>query len=335
MHMSDALVSPEVGSTMWVVSAVFIAYACKKVARDTNDRKIPLMGMLGAFVFAAQMINFSIPMTGSSGHLGGGLLLAVLLGPWGGIVAMASILAIQALLFADGGILAFGCNLFNMGVIPCIIAYPLIYKLIVRDPLQASFHRVMWGCMAGAVVALQLGAFAVVLETVSSGISELPFSRFAQLMQPIHLGIGLVEGAATAGIVLFLKSMQSVPGFDTPPQRKHTAILKVIALCSLITAGIVSWYASEHPDGLEWAIFRTAQAEDIQLPSQGIHESLAHVQAKTAVLPDYAFPASEGEKEESSRLQTSISGILGSSVVLVLLAGTGWLLRKTRRTASA
>ena len=117
MHMADALISPAVGGAMWAVSAAAVAWCSKKVKEDLDERKVPLMGVLGAFVFAAMMINFTIPGTGSSGHLGGGLLLAVLLGPHAAFLVIASILVVQALFFADGGLLALGCNIFNLGFI--------------------------------------------------------------------------------------------------------------------------------------------------------------------------------------------------------------------------
>lgn len=133
MHMADALISPVVGGTMWLGVAGLAAYSAQKVTKSLDEQKIPLMGVLGAFVFAAQMINFTIPGTGSSGHLGGGMLLAILLGPYAAFLTIASVLTIQALFFADGGLLALGCNIFNLGFFPCFIAYPLIYKQIVRD----------------------------------------------------------------------------------------------------------------------------------------------------------------------------------------------------------
>lgn len=102
MHMADSLLSPAVGTMMWGATTGLVAYSVKKLKRDDDDSRVPLMGVLGAFVFAAQMINFSIPGTGSSGHLGGGLLLAILLGPYRAFLTMLSILALQALLFADG-----------------------------------------------------------------------------------------------------------------------------------------------------------------------------------------------------------------------------------------
>ena len=114
MHMADALISPIVGGAMLVATVGVAAYSIKKVKYDLDDKKIPLMGVMGAFIFAAQMINFSIPGTGSSGHLGGGLLLAIILGPYAGFLTMASILIIQALFFGDGGLLALGCNIFNL-----------------------------------------------------------------------------------------------------------------------------------------------------------------------------------------------------------------------------
>src|SRR5210317_881230 len=128
MHMADALISPAVGGTMWAASAGLIGYCSKKVKDDMDDVRIPLMGVVGAFIFAAQMINFTIPGTGSSGHLGGALLLSVMLGPHAGLLVIASVLLVQALIFADGGILALGCNIFNIGVIPCLIVYPLIFR---------------------------------------------------------------------------------------------------------------------------------------------------------------------------------------------------------------
>ncbi|MBW2123959.1 MAG: energy-coupling factor ABC transporter permease, partial [Deltaproteobacteria bacterium] len=110
MHMADALLSPSVGAAFWVVSGTAVAYSARKLKQEADEKKIPLMGILGAFVFAAQMINFTIPGTGSSGHLAGGMILAVLLGPYAGFLTLASVLVVQALFFGDGGILALGCN---------------------------------------------------------------------------------------------------------------------------------------------------------------------------------------------------------------------------------
>ena len=133
MHMADALVSPAVGGALWTAGAALTYYSAAKTSSDFQAQKAPLMGVLGAFVFAAQMINFAIPGTGSSGHLGGGLLLSVLLGPYAGFLTMASILTIQALMLADGGLLALGCNIVNLAFFPCFVAYPLIYRKMAGD----------------------------------------------------------------------------------------------------------------------------------------------------------------------------------------------------------
>ena len=202
MHMADALISPAVGGTMWAATAGLTAYSAKKLKNNLDDHKVPLMGVLGAFIFAAQMINFTIPATGSSGHLAGGMILAILLGPYAAFLTMASVITVQALFFADGGLLALGCNIINMGFFACFIAYPFIYKKIVgARPTQG---RILLGAMAASILALQMGAFGVVLETLFSGISELSFSTFILLMLPIHLAIGIVEGLVTAAVVSFV-----------------------------------------------------------------------------------------------------------------------------------
>src|SRR3989339_1834028 len=143
MHMADALLSPAVGMTLWAGTAAVGGYASKKVKERIDDRTIPLMGVIGAFIFAAQMINLTIPGTGSSGHLGGGMILAVLLGPHAAFLVMASVLTVQALFFADGGLLALGCNIWNLGVYPCFVAWPLIYKPLAGD--SRSARRILVG----------------------------------------------------------------------------------------------------------------------------------------------------------------------------------------------
>src|SRR5512136_1811840 len=162
MHMADALLSPTVGGAMGAVTAAAVAWCSRNVRRDGDDRLVPLMGVLGAFLFAAQMINFSIPGTGSSGHLGGGLLLAILLGPNAAFLVVASVLIVQALFFADGGLLALGCNIFNLGFLPAFVGYPLYRAVAGSAPSRA---RATTAALAGAIVSLQLGAAAVVIET--------------------------------------------------------------------------------------------------------------------------------------------------------------------------
>lgn len=327
MHMADALVSTAVGGTMLAVSAGMAGYSVKRIHRDFDDKKIPLMGVMGAFVFTAQMINFTIPGTGSSGHIGGGLLLAVLLGPEAAFLCMSSILLIQALFFADGGLLALGCNIFNMGFYACFIAYPLIYKKLAGS--KPSPKRIFTGSILASVVGLQLGAFSVVIETLASGISELPFGTFVLLMQPIHLAIGVVEGIITGAVITFVWKARPELLERAGQGKSFSGIStkKVIAgfvAAAVVVGGCLSWFASAYPDGLEWSMFKTAGTTELE-NSEGVHQALSGFQEKTSILPDYSFKASQDEEGSWPAVSagTSFSGIVGGAMTLLLAGGIG------------
>ncbi|WP_258361192.1 energy-coupling factor ABC transporter permease [Moorella sulfitireducens] len=346
MHMADALLSPAVGGTMWAVTAGVAAYSIKKVQNELDEQKIPLMGVLGAFVFAAQMINFTIPGTGSSGHLGGGTLLAILLGPYAGFLTLASVLVIQALFFADGGLLALGCNIFNLGFYTCFIAYPLIYKLLVHKGYSTG--RIFAGSLLAAIIGLQLGAFSVVLQTLFSGITELPFRTFVMLMQPIHLAIGVVEGLITAAVVVFIwkarpEIIEKAASGQTIGSSDIKKVLAGFAVIAIITGGVFSWFASANPDGLEWSMFNTSGKEELEMPG-GIHQTLASIQEKIAILPDYSFKSSEQEVDGDApetegwpavNAGTSVSGLAGGAMTLLLAAITGLIIRSIKKREKA
>ncbi|OPY62189.1 MAG: Fused nickel transport protein NikMN [Pelotomaculum sp. PtaU1.Bin065] len=335
---------------MWAATVGITAYSIKKIQDDDlSDKMIPLMGVMGAFVFAAQMINFSIPGTGSSGHLGGGLLLSALLGPYAGFLTMASILLIQALFFADGGLLAYGCNVFNLGFYTCFIAYPLIYKRFMRKGYAPA--RIFWASLISAIIGLQLGAFSVVLETMFSGKTELPFGTFVALMQPIHLAIGIVEGLVTAAVVGFVWKARPEIMEGHAQVAGAVSIKKVItglAVAAIITGGVFSWFASTHPDGLEWSMFKTAGTEELEAP-EGIYQTMSDIQGKTAFLPDYNFKATEnniaetdaaeGEAEEASwpavSSGTSLAGLAGGILTLALAAATGFFINMLKKRKNA
>lgn len=327
MHMADALISPAIGGTMMVATASVAAYSIKKVQNDLDDKKVPLMGVMGAFVFVSQMINFSIPGTGASGHLGGGMLLAILLGPYAGFLTMASILLIQALFFGDGGLLAYGCNVFNLGVYTCFIAYPLIYKWITRKGLTSG--KIFWASMVSSIIGLQMGAFSVVLETVFSEKTELPFNTFVLLMQPIHLGIGIVEGFVTAAVVTFVwkarpEILERTAAGESFGSISIKKVFSGILVAAIIIGGFMSWFASSNPDGLEWSMERIAGTTELEA-SDTVHNMLANIQSKTAFLPDYSFKtASEGET--NSYAGTSVSGIVGGALTLGLAGLIGLII---------
>lgn len=278
MHMADALLSPPVATTLWVASGATLGWCSRRIRSDPREHLIPLMGVLGAFVFAAQMINFSIPATGSSGHIGGGLLLSILLGGPAAFIVIASVLTVQALLFADGGLLALGANIFNLGFFPCFVAYPLVYRpLLGLGGATPSRSRVLTVTILSAVAGLQLGALGVVVETKLSGITSLPWATFLALMLPIHLAIGIVEGLATAVVIAFIGKARP----DLVDARAETAasqragsptrVIASVAILAALTAGVLSWFASSHPDGLEWSISRiTGKGRSMKAPAQRI-----------------------------------------------------------------
>lgn len=344
MHMADALLSPAVGGAMWAATAGLVVYCSKKVGQEIDDSKVPLMGVLGAFIFASQMINFTIPATGSSGHLGGGLILAVLLGPYAAFLVMCSVLTVQSLFFADGGLLALGANIINMGFFSCFVALPLIYKPLLGG--QPTPQRISIAAIIAAVLGLQLGAFAVVLETVASGISELPFSTFVLLMQPIHLGIGLVEGIVTAGVINFV--WQSQPEIMVRAAAHQAmggvAIKKVViglAVVTVVIGGGLSWFASSNPDGLEWSIAKVLGGQGELAGQSGLHSTLRSLQEKMAFLPDYGLrPVGEAKEAEAEATWpavdpgTSLAGLIGGGLTLLVAVVIGWLLRRSGRTSA-
>ena len=335
MHMSDALLSPVVGGAFWAVSAGMIGWSARKIPVETDGSKTVLMGVMGAFVFAAQMINFTIPGTGSSGHIGGGLLLAVLLGPWRAFITLASVLVIQALFFADGGLLALGCNIFNMAFIPAFIAWPFVFRPIAGD--GGSAMRLATATIAAATFGLLAGAFSVVLQTSLSGISDLPFGAFLLFMLPIHAAIGIVEGVLTWSVLSFIASTE--PGLlrtatETPTPKTGFVTASLFA-AALAIGGALSWFASSNPDGLEWSIGKVTGKEALASPAESSHEYLAAMQDKLAFLPDYDFrrtdnPATGTTETSPVNTGTSLSGIAGSLMVLLLAGAAGLALRNRR-----
>lgn len=339
MHMADALISPAVGGVFWAVSAGLMSHTARHMRKHFDNSLVPLMGVLGAFVFAAQMINFTIPATGSSGHLGGAMLLAILLGPHAAFMTIASVLSVQALFFADGGLLALGCNIFNLGFFPCFVAYPFIYKpLAGNNPTQKS---ILVASLVSAVVGLQLGAMGVVLETVASGASSLPFSTFALLMQPVHLGIGIVEGLVTAAVVSFVYHARPEIMALSASTRSFSLkkVVAVFAVLAVFTGGVLSWFASSHPDGLEWSIEALTGHDSLAPPTNATHTALAALQEKIAVMPDYAFKTAETPNATAENTPaawpavdsgTSTAGIVGGMVTLLLAGLAGMLLGRRK-----
>ena len=356
MHMADALVSPAVAVTMYAASAAAAGVSLVQLhkeeaaAPELAKKKLPTMAVMSALVFAGQMINYTIPGTGSSGHLCGGMLLSAILGPWAGFLSMIVILAIQALFFAGGGLLALGANVWNMAFYGCFVGYFLIYRPLMQGRLLAGKGRtkLVLASVLGCVVTLQLGALSVVVETSLSGITALPFGAFAALMQPIHLAIGLVEGGITAAVLLFVyqtrpELLQCASASGAKNRCSRRAALAILAAAALVIGGGLSLLASANPDGLEWSLFGNEEAgysanmgldEEAYGAESAAAEKAAAVQERTSLLPDYNFDGSD------SAAGTSVSGLVGCALVAALaaiisLAGRAARKRSGKKQASA
>lgn len=354
MHMADALVAPAVAATMYAASAVTAGVSVHKLRKDDSAQKLPTMAVMSALVFAGQMINYTIPGTGSSGHMCGGMMLTALLGPQAGFLSMIVILTIQCLFFADGGLLALGANVWNMGFYGCFVGYYLIYRPLMRSnwfsnmgAKAAGRLKIAIASILGCVITLQLGAFSVVLETSISGITDLPFGAFVGLMQPIHLAIGLVEGLVTTAVLLFVYETRPELLMDVDTSDKAVTsrcslktTLAILAVVVAVVGGGLSLVASSNPDGLEWSLFGNAEAgysenmgldEDDFGVSSSAADTAASIQEKTAFLPDYAFANSD------SAAGTTVSGLVGSAIVaaialLICFVG-GFFRKRSKQTA--
>lgn len=309
MHIASTLISAAVGGAFGTGSGGAVVASGAKLHKEKSPKPL-LMGAAGAAVFAAQMMNFTIAGTGSSGHIGGGFLLAAVLGPVPAYLVMSTILTVQCLLFGDGGLLALGCNLFNMGIVPCFLIYPLLKKLLgtkLRIPAAAL----------GGALSMLLGALCVVGETALSGANGMDMTAFAVNMLGIHAAIGVGEGLITAGLLA---------AFDkASAHSEQTALTGTLGLAA-VTSGLLSAFASANPDGLEWSIMQVAGAGFGH--TSAAHILLDNIQSATALLPDYAFRAVE------NALTSGAAGLIGCAAVFALAVLTGAVLTRTAKAAA-
>lgn len=316
--MADSLVSPAVCGTMFAASTALVFYSVFQMRKNFESKeKLKLMGIAGAFVFAMQMINFAIPETGSSGHFGGAILLAALLGVCPAFLTMACVICVQAFFFADGGLLALGCNIFNMGFFGCFIAYPLVFRPISKD--CSNPLRVLCASVVSTTLALQMGAIGVVLQTLPSGIAGLDFADFASAMLPVHFAIGAIEGVMTACILIIAFAL-CPKFFSKETQRLGVSpkfALSAFALASLFIAGGVSLFASTKPDGLEWAVSRATGGAELSATG-ALYENASIVQESLSFMGGYSLPSLSGEA-----LGTSFAGIAGTLISFAFVGALG------------
>ena len=332
MHMPNVLLSPSVAAVT-LVAAVAVLLLAARTAKTAGGRKLPLMGVMGAFVFAAQMINFPI-VPGVSGHLSGGVLLAILLGPSAAIVTMAAILIIQCLLFQDGGLLALGCNIINMGVVPCLLGW-WIYRAVAG---QGGRRRLFLAACVACVVGVTAGAVLVPLQSYVSGVLRIPLLHFLVAMVAFHLAIGFVEGLITFAVVAYLRRVRPASvSAEAGPVRtgRPRRALAVVLVAALLLAGVVSWFASPHPDALE-----SSSEGHIKEPS-GTIVAVDEGQARWAPMSDYTrreaplgqLRSDEAEEQAEAAYPNvdgwgSLAGVVGTVLTLGIVYLLAVMLKK-------
>jgi len=200
MHIPDGFLTTGVSIAAWAASAGGLGYALRRVNKTLGERQVPLMGVTAAFIFAAQMLNFTV-IGGTSGHLLGGALAAILLGPWAGTLVLTSVLTVQALLFQDGGLLALGANVFNMALVGVLVGWA-VYTLLTRLLGSRAWALFAGGFLAGWL-SVELAALAAAAELALSG--ALAWQVVVPTMGGIHALIGVGEGVITVAVLAFLR----------------------------------------------------------------------------------------------------------------------------------
>jgi cobalt/nickel transport system permease protein len=294
MHIPDGFLSMPVAAGTGLVATAGLGIALKRAARHLPAHRVPLLGMAAAFVFAAQMLNFPVA-GGTSGHLGGGVLAAVLLGPSAGVIALAAVLIVQCFLFADGGVTALGANILNMGLIAGAGGYG-IYRL------ATSFAPGLRGKVFAAVVAswlsVPLAATACALELAASGTA--PWRLVFPAMTGVHFLIGIGEALITGfALVAVAKTRPDLIPNGTGPTKGMLGPAAAGLAVSVLLAIMVAPLACAWPDGLEWVAgqlgFEPAAVPQPTIPSP---------------IPDYAMPGIPLEG-----VATAVAGGVGVGVV--------------------
>lgn len=201
LHAPDGFLTVPVAVMMWVLTAAVLAIAVRRTNGALDERAVPLMGVMAAFIFAAQMFNFPVA-GGTSGHLLGGVLAAILLGPWAGTLVMACVVAVQGLLFQDGGLVVMGANIFNMGIVGTLGGY-YVYRLLAGALGGETRARIPAAAIA-AWLAVEGGAFAISLQLIVSG--TVPAQTTLPVMLGVHALIGIGEALITVGALTFIAS---------------------------------------------------------------------------------------------------------------------------------
>jgi cobalt/nickel transport system permease protein len=203
MHIPDGFINTSTAVVTWAASAGGVGYSVRRMSRELQEKQVPLMGVTAAFIFAAQMMNFTVA-GGTSGHLLGAAIATILLGPWAGCLVLTAVLAVQALLFQDGGLIALGANIFNMGIVGVAVAW------VVYHGLKRLLGEMTWTTFVSAFAAAWLSvvcaSLAASAELCISGMS--PAKVVFPAMGLVHMFIGIGEGLITTAVLAFLRAVR-------------------------------------------------------------------------------------------------------------------------------
>ncbi|MFF5446918.1 energy-coupling factor ABC transporter permease [Streptomyces sp. NPDC012888] len=344
MHVPDGFIDAPVSVAAGVAAAGAVAVSLRGARRELDERTAPLAGLVAAFVFAVQMLNFPVA-AGTSGHLLGGALAAMLVGPWTGVLCISVVLLMQGILFADGGLTALGVNITVMGVVTVITAHLVFRGLLAVLPKVRTSVTV--AAFAGALVSVPASAAAFTALYAVGGTTDVPVGKVLTAMVGVHLLIGLGEAAitaATVGAVLAVRpdlvhgargllaplklrvdgELVDAPAAARPAPASTGSTRKVWAtglVTALVLAGFVSFYASASPDGLEKV------AAD-----QGIDAKADQYEHATADSPLADYGVKDVDDE---RLSVGLAGVIGVGATVAVGTGIFWAARSRRRAADA
>ncbi len=307
LHIPDGLLSLLISLAAWLLAALAVALAVRRAQIAFDERLAPLAGIMAAFIFAGQMINFPVA-AGTSGHLVGAALAAIVLGPWLGILVMTAVIALQALLFQDGGLLAMGANILVMGVIPALVGYGL-YRIVAGRGRRARL------LVAGGAAWLSVMAAALFTALLLGFSNVVSFSIVVPVMLGIHALIGVGEALITVAALSFILGARPQLLERSAAAAGRGWIVGGLAVSLLVV--LLAPLASGLPDGLEWAAEESGFLQTAR-------------DAPFTLLPDYTIPLL-GE----TALSTILAGLLGALLVAVVALAVARLLRQRTRGESS
>ena len=314
MHIPDGFLSVAVSLLCWALSLVAIAYALRRANRVLGEKQVPLMGVLAACIFAGQMLNFTVA-GGTSGHLMGAALATILLGPWAALLVMTAVVSVQALIFQDGGLLALGANILDMGVVGVAVSY-FAYNTL-RRLLGTKRSSILISGAVAAWLSIMIASLAVALQIALSGTS--PANIAIPAMALIHAIIGIGEGLITAGALAFIVAARpdllNLAGGGA--KAVNGRLVGLAGLAIALALAVLSPLASANPDGLEWVAEQNGFLARAQEPVYNI-------------IPDYVMPGIPNEA-----LATIIAGVAGLLIVFGVAIAMAYSQRKQPSSMAA